>query len=312
MISTSRLARAARALALVALVAGCGSSSRSSSKSSSHTAAAATSHTTSQRSGHGPVDVLYAASLQTLMNTSIGPAFHAATGYTFAGFPAGSQELASEIKGRVRQGDVFISAATAINAKLTGSANGNWVSWYAPFASTRLVIGYNPHSRFASALKTKPWYDVVTRSGFRLGFTDPALDPKGVLAVAALDRAAAAAHRPALKRIATDTSDYFPEQDLVGRLQSGQLDAGFFYTVEASAAKIPTVSLGAIAETAPYTITVLNRAPHDAGAVAFVRYLLGSQGMARMKQVGLTVASSPRATGSGVPPALAQVISASP
>jgi len=255
----------------------------------------------------GTVRVLYAGSLEDLMNKSIGPAFQKATGYTFSGYPAGSSDLANEIKGKVRQGDVFISASPKINATLTGAKNGNWVSWYAPFATTTLVLGYNPSSSFASAIKSKPWYQVIDQSGFRLGFTDPTLDPKGVLAVAALNTAASKYNEPGLKQVATDQSDLFPEQDLVGRLQAGQLDAGFFYTVEASAAKIPTVSLGAIHETAGYTITVLNRAPDTAGGQAFVKFLLSSKGERLMKGVGLTIVR-PTAKGHGVPYLLSGVI----
>ncbi|HLI61722.1 MAG TPA: substrate-binding domain-containing protein [Solirubrobacteraceae bacterium] len=280
------------------LAAGCGSSSRSSSGPSSASAAR----------GHGPVDVLYAGSLEQLMDARVGPAFQKAAGYTFSGFPGGSDELAAEIRGKVRQGDVFLSASPKVNAKLMGASGGHWVSWFAPFASTRLVLGYNPSSRFASALRSRPWYDVVAAPGFRLGLTDPKLDPKGVLAVAALDRAAAAEHRPALRRIAADHADYFPEEDLVGRLQSGQLDAGFFYTVEASAVKLHTVGLGSIDERAEYTITVLDRAPHPAAARAFVKFLLSPRGLSALRSAGLDAHSPARAVGSGVPAALASVI----
>ena len=255
----------------------------------------------------GTVRVLYAASLEEVMSNSIAPAFHRATGYTLAGYPAGSKELASDIKGKVRQGDVFISASPKVDATLAGRKNGNWVSWYAPFASTKLVLGYNTSSSFAGALRTKPWYQVITESGFRLGFTDPTLDPKGVLAVAALDAAATKYNEPALTQLATDQSDLFPEEDLVGRLQSGQLDAGFFYTVEASAAKIPTVSLGSIDETATYTITALNNAPNTAGGEAFVKFLLSSQGQRLLKKVGLAYVR-PVASGKGVPYLLNTVI----
>jgi molybdate/tungstate transport system substrate-binding protein len=255
----------------------------------------------------GTVRVLYAASLEAVMNSSIAPAFHRATGYTFNGYPAGSKDLASEIKGKVRQGDVFVSASPKVDATLEGKNNGNWVSWYAPFASTRLVLGYNKSSSFVGDLTTKPWYQVIAESGFRLGFTDPTLDPKGVLTVAALTSAAKTYHEPALTQIATDQSDLFPEEDLVGRLQAGQLDAGFFYTVEASAAKIPTVSLGSINETATYTITALNKAPNTAGGEAFVKFLLSSQGQRLLKKVGLTYVK-PVASGKGVPYLLNTVI----
>ena len=241
------------------------------------------------------------------MNTSVAPAFHRATGYTFAGYPAGSKELASEIRGRVRQGDVFISASPRVDATLRGKRNGNWVSWYAPFASTRLVLGYNRSSSFAAALRTRPWYQVITEPGFRLGFTDPALDPKGVLTVDALDTAAKRYNEPALSQIATDQNDVFPEEDLVGRLQSGQLDGAFFYTVEASAARIPSVSLGPIDETATYTITALNNAPNTAGGDAFVKFLLSSRGRLLLKRGGLAYVR-PVAAGGGVPYLLNSVI----
>ena len=288
-------------LGIALLISACGASTKSSPSTGTHRAA-------SHAASGGNVNVLYAASLEVLMNSKVGSAFHASTGYSFEGFPAGSSDLASEIKGKVQPGDVFLSAAPAVNQTLEGSKNGNWVSWYAPIAQTRLVIGYNPHSRFAHALRTEPWYKVITQSGFRLGFTDPKLDPKGVLAVAALRAAAKRYHMPALQQIASDQSDLYPEQDLVGRLQSGQLDAGFFYTVEASAAHFPTVSLGSIRETATYTITVLQRADNQAGADAFVRFLLGATGRKAMKSAGLSVIATPKAVGQGVPTSLRRLI----
>ena len=258
--------------------------------------------------GHGDVKVLYAGSLENVINTTIAPAFNRATGYTLSGYPAGSKDLAAEIKGKVRQGDVFISASSKVDASLEGAGNGAWVSWYAPFGTSTLVLGYNRHSGFASQLRSKPWYEVIAEPGFHLGFTDPKLDPKGELTVAALDAAAARYHVPALKALAADQADVYPEQDLVGRLEAGQLDAGFFYTVEATAAKLPTVSLAPIAERAQYTITILNRAPDGAGAIAFVRFLLGARGQALLHSAGLTLIATPRAAGSGVPAGLAAVI----
>ena len=135
----------------------------------------------------GPVDVLYAGSLLDLMQQKIGPAFHKATGYTVSGFSNGSTALASEIVGGTQVGDVFISASPAVNASLAGTANGDWVTNYKEFGYSPLVLGYNASSQFAQDLRTKPWYDVVDLPGFLLGRTDPATDPKGVLAVDALE-----------------------------------------------------------------------------------------------------------------------------
>lgn len=260
-------------------------------------------------SGSGPVDVLYAGSLVGLMQNQVGPGFKAATGYTVTGFAGGSSALATQITGKVRTGDVFISASPAVNTSLQGSANGNWVSWYASYASSALVLGYNPKSRFAADLKSEPWYQVVTEPGFRLGMTDPTTDPKGALSAQALTDTAAKQGRPALATLAGDKADTFPEETLIGRLQAGQLDAGFFYNSEAVAAEIPTVPLTGVALRAVYTVTVLNRAPHEKGAEAFVKYLLGPAGRAALTKDGYTLISPPTVTGTGVPSGLTSVLS---
>jgi len=126
----------------------------------------------------GKVSVLYAGSLVNLMEHGIGPAFEKASGDSFQGYAAGSTGLANQIKGKLRQGDVFISANPKVNDSLMGSANGDWVSWYITFAQSPLVIGYNPSSKFAADLKSKPWYQVLQEPGIRIGRTDAKLDPK--------------------------------------------------------------------------------------------------------------------------------------
>ncbi len=221
------------------------------------------------------------------MQEQVGPAFTAATGYTLDNTSMGSTALATGIKGGTLQGDVFISASPAVNAALEGSANGSWVSWYAEFASSPLVLGYNPGGKFAQALKSQPWYSVVSQPGFLIGRTDPATDPKGVLAVTALDQMAQKHNLPALTTIASSTANVFPEQSLVGQLQAGQLDAGFFYGVEAAAANLKTVPLTGTKLAGDYTITILNKAPHSAAARAFVAYLLSKAGEKLLKRNGI-------------------------
>jgi molybdate/tungstate transport system substrate-binding protein len=242
------------------------------------------------------------------MTDDIGPAFHTATGYTVSGTSGDSGTLANEIKGKVLVGDVYLSANPSKDEVLEGPANGNWVSWYAQFGTSPLVIGYNPKSKFAHDLLTEPWYDVVTKPGFLLGRTDPATDPKGVLAVDALNQAAAAHNLPALKQMATSPSNVFPENTLVGRLQAGQLDAGFFYSVEAAAAKIPTITIPGSTLDAVYTVTVLNNAPNEAGANAFVTFLLGPSGSALLTKAGLDLTTPPKVSGT-VPPSLQGAVS---
>jgi molybdate/tungstate transport system substrate-binding protein len=241
------------------------------------------------------------------MNNDIGPGFHSATGYTFVGTSGDSGTLANEIKGKTIVGDVFISANPLKNTGLEGASNGNWVSWYALFATSPLVLGYNPHSKFAQDLKTEPWYELLAKPGILVGRTDPATDPKGVLAVTALEDAAKTYDLPALKTLATESSNVYPENTLVGRLQAGQLDVGFFYSVEAAAANIATVPLTGIPTLqAEYTVTALNNAPHMSGADAFVEYLLGPEGSAKLTAAGMTLMKP--VSVSGTPPASLQAV----
>jgi molybdate/tungstate transport system substrate-binding protein len=256
--------------------------------------------------GSGPVDVLYAGSLVTLMEKQIGPGFDTATGYAFNGFSGGSTALAAQIKGGVRAADVFVSASPAADKTLMGA--GGKVSWYATFASSPLVIGYNPKSRFAADLTSKPWYQAITEHGFLLGTTDPATDPKGKLAAQALTETATTQTLPALAALAKDTTIVFPEETLVSRLQAGQLDAGFFYSSEAKAAGIPTVPVTGEDLKATYTVTVVDGAPHEKGAEAFVQYLLGEQGTAALEQNDFALTTPPKVTGAGVPAGLSSVL----
>jgi molybdate/tungstate transport system substrate-binding protein len=238
--------------------------------------------------GHGAVSALIAGSLLSYVERDVGPAFARSSGYAFDGFGGGSSELASQIKGGVRRGDVFISAAASADHELEGRRNGGWVSWYTTFAAAPLMLAYNPNSRLGRELaRGRPWYRAIVEPGTLVGRTDPKLDPKGVLTVEAIENASRRLNDAALFR-ALPRFAVYPETALVGRLQSGQLDAGFFYAVEASSAKLRAVALAPVYKYAEYTLTILNRAPDPSGARALVRYLLDAQRRRTFAGNGLT------------------------
>ena len=290
-------------LAFIGLAAAGCSSSTSSPAASSPAASspAATASASSTATGTGAVNVLYAGSLVNLITKQVGPAFQTASGYSVTGAGAGSTALVTDIKGKVYKGDVFISASPTATKTLVGSANGDWVTWYVSFASSNLVLGYNANSKFASVIKSEPWYKAITTPGLKLGFTDPATDPKGKLVAEALTGTATAKNLPALTTIKNDKGDVFPEETLVARLQAGQLDAAFFYTIEATPVNIPTVPLTGEDLKATYTISTLKGAPNEPGAEAFAAYLLGPSGQAVLKQDGFDLITPPKVTGTGVP-----------
>ena len=251
----------------------------------------------SARAADSAVNVLYAGSLVNLMERSAGPAFEQESGDRFQGYAGGSNKVANEIKGKLRRGDVFISANPKVDDQLMGRVNGDWVQWYIAFAESALVIGYNPSSRFVNDLKSKPWYEVLAEPGLKLGRTDPKLDPKGALTIELLKRAETFYSKPNLSQQIIGTSDnpaqVLPEETLVGRLQSGQLDVGFFYSTETSDAKIPAVKLpDEIAPKARYTVTILRDAPNPAAAERFVGFLLSSAGRTLLEQHGLELLKS--------------------
>jgi molybdate/tungstate transport system substrate-binding protein len=257
----------------------------------------------------GDVDVFSAGSLDTLMTKQVGPAFHAATGYTLVDTSHGSGTLASDIKNKVAVADVFVSASPAVDTTLEGTANGDWVSWYAAFASSPEVLGYYPKSKFAQDLKTMPWYKVITLPGFRLGRTDPTQDPGGALAAKALEETATAQHLPALKTLATESSDVYAEDPEEADIQTGQLDGAFMYEADANSQDSPFVPLTGTSLAGNYTITLVNKAPHLAAAEAFIKFLLGPTGQAEMKADHFNIVSPATVTGSGVPSDLASLFS---
>lgn len=282
-------------------------------------------------SAKGAVNVAYAGSLVNLMEHKLGPAFGKATGYSFEGEGAGSTALANQIKSRLISPDVFISASPAAYTPLQGAANGNIVRWYVTYATTSMEIGFSPKSQFAAQLESAasgqtPWYQALETPGLRLGRTDPKLDPKGVNTLYTLQLAASYYAQPGLSQKllggAENPNQIFPEEELVARLTAGQLDAGFFYLNEVKDAGLPyitlpsQINLGDAAQASAYkaatytdasgathhggpiafSVTIPNTVRNEAGAEAFIAYLLGPKGQSALSAGGFTVAQ-PTLTG---------------
>ena len=98
------------------------------------------------------MNLLYVGSLVNLMERSIGHASEKETGLHFQGYACGSSKIANDIKGKLRRGNVFISASPMVNTGLMEAPNGDHVSRYVNFTESPLV---NPafESRWTTA-----WY----------------------------------------------------------------------------------------------------------------------------------------------------------
>jgi molybdate/tungstate transport system substrate-binding protein len=291
-----------------------------------------------------PLRVLYAGSMVALMEHDLGPAFTKATGTVVDGRAGGSVALAHMILDGLQIPDVFISADPGVNRLLLHRGSGPSAPWFFTLARTTMVVAYSPQSRFAAALREaaagrRLWYAVLATPGLRLGRTDPRLDPKGYRTVLTLKLAERYYHRPGLEArllgAPENPAQTFPEEALVGRLDSGQLDAGFFYLAEVTDQHLPYIALpdainlgdpamarayaqvaytdaaGHMFRGAPilYTVTIPSTARSEAAAVEFVRFLLAPEGRRILGAHGLL--SVPVLAGGDprtVPPALRPLI----
>lgn len=264
------------------------------------------------------VELLYAASLTAFVEDRLVPAAEAGLGLRVRAEPEGSVAGAHRIRDGVRRPDLYVTADPATVAVLGPRDPG----WSILFARGELVIGYASASRFAPVLDsarhgTVAWRTALSRPGFRLGRTDPDLDPKGYRSVWALREAARAAgpgpERDGLLAHLADPASVFPEAGLAVRVEAGQLDAGMFYLAEARAHDLavlrlpPELAQGdpglapvyeryeyvtadghrVVGRPIAYALTIPSNAPRPAAARALAGWLLGPEGRALLGEEGL-------------------------
>jgi molybdate/tungstate transport system substrate-binding protein len=320
-------------IACLALAAGCGSSSSSTPTASASPASAKPS---------GTANVAYAASLVYLNEKIIAPAFQTATGLKYSGRAGPSNGLEAEIAASEITPNVFESVGgdniTPLFPKFT--------KWYVQYASTSIVLAYNPKSKYASQFKAiasgaKPIQDLFTimeKPGFKLGRTDPNLDPQGRAFIYMLELAQAQYHLPkntVAKILGTsnladaNSPQIFDEAALPARLQAGQLDAASAYQSQAIQLHLPyillpaSINLGdaALATTyhnasititgnvtkhgSPLVVDITTIGKPSAASIAYVKYVLSPAGKALYKQGGYTL-TTPQAFGttSAIPSAI--------
>jgi molybdate/tungstate transport system substrate-binding protein len=272
-----------------------------------------------------PLRVLYAGSLVALVEHDLGPAFTRTSGIAVQGRAGGSIALAHMILDGLQIPDVFISADPGVNRLLLRAGTGPSAPWFLTLARTTMVIAYSPQSRYAAAFRDaaagrRAWYDVLAMPGVRLGRTDPRLDPKGYRTILTLRLAERYYHRPGLEArllgAPENPAQTFPEEELVGRLDSGQLDAGFFYLTEVQEQHLPSIPLpdainlgsvsmartyaqvayrdaaGHVHRGAPilYTVTIPSTARNLPGAIGFVQFLYSPEGRRMLDAHGLLAA----------------------
>jgi molybdate/tungstate transport system substrate-binding protein len=331
--------RGARIGALLAMTcigiaaAGCGSSSTSNSSGASSSSSASASASASPASG--TAKVAYAASLAFLNEKIVGPAFATATGLKYSGTAGPSDGLESEIASKEITPDAF----EAVGGDNITPLFPKFTQWYVQYATTSIVLAYNPKSKYASQLKAiangskpiKDLFPLLETSGFKLGRTDPNTDPQGRAFIYMLMLAQKKYHLPSdtVTKIigspiaSAKSSQIFAEASLESTLQSGQLDASSAYLSQAkqlhlSYITLPSaINLGDAADATAYhnaSITITGNVTkhgspltvditainNSANGDKFVAYVLSPAGLALHKQGGYTLLK-PTLTGSGAP-----------
>jgi len=249
------------------------------------------------------VSVAYAGSLVGTMEGPLKTALRRDTGLGFEGEAKGSRALANLISAGLRTPDVFISADPALVAKLNAQ---RLVGGFVVFGSARMVIAYSQKSPrralFERAAAGKlSILDVLANPAVRVGRTDPQLDPKGARTIRVLQLLGKHFHDMQKAKTVERKAETFPEEDLAVRVESGEIDAGFFYSTEMPGRDLHAVELpndANLSHDISYALAVLTAAPHPQAARAFARFILHGQGRSILERAGVRYFAQPRIAGS--------------
>ena len=303
------------------VAAGCSSSSSGGSSASSSSSPSGTAV-------KGTASVAYASSLTFLNEKVAALAFTKATGYKYTGRGDSSGALEADIASKEITPNVF----EAVGGDNITPLQPKFTKWYIPYAGTQMVVAYNPKSKYASDFKayadgSKPLqglFKLMQTPGFKLGRTDPNIDPQGRDFIYMLELAQSTFKLPSdtVTKIlgspagSPTSPQIFAESSLDSTLQSGQLDASSAFITQAIELHLPyialpaTINLGNFADAAQYakatvTITKAGKPATKSGspqviditiigkptpaAIAFVKYTLSAAGLSVYKTGGFTL-----------------------
>ncbi|SJZ89369.1 extracellular solute-binding protein [Selenihalanaerobacter shriftii] len=267
---------------------------------------------------------IYAGSLLNVMENRVNPALEKHLNIKIIGEGHGSVSGARMINEGLRYPDIYLSADPTVNEQLLiGDENDNLINWYLSFLSNELVITYSSDNNFKADIKKvksgkKVWYELLLNKGFRLGRTDPNLDPKGYRTLFMFDLAAKYYNEKNLRERVLNTNKQkliFPETELMAMLETGQLDAAVTYKNEAIERDLSYISLpdqvnlsnpefadlysqvsyktdqGEVFQGRPilYTITILNEVENNFEVIKAVEYVLSQEGRKLFKKNGFNL-----------------------
>ncbi len=196
-----------------------------------------------------------------------------------------------------------------------------YASWYAVFASNKMVIAYTEKSRYADEINETNWYLVLNRSDVVIGRSDPNLDPCGYRALLVMELAAKYYGNPAINKSLWEHEQTIikPKMiDLIADLEAGAIDYLFSYYSEAVSKGLKYIELPdeinlgnweyrelyasvnvtilkhgipTVVKGWPilYGVAVPNNAPHYEQGIRFVEILLSQEGHDILERCGFVV-----------------------
>lgn len=266
----------------------------------------------------GELIVFHAGSLSVPFKAVAAAFQHAHPGVRVQLEADGSRQCARKISELGKPCDVIaVSDYSVIETLLIP----NHARWNIPFAGNEMIIAYTAASRQADHLTATNWPDVLLAPEVAFGRSDPNADPCGYRAVLTMKLAENHYRRPGLadQLVAKDQRHIRPkETDLLALLEAHEIDYVFLYRSVAEQHQLKYVTLPdeinfkspalakhyqsvALAllgktpestvvqrgELIQYGVTIPEKAPHPALALAFVQFLLQREnGLAIMERNG--------------------------
>jgi molybdate/tungstate transport system substrate-binding protein len=200
-----------------------------------------------------------------------------------------------------------------------------FASWYGIFTTNAMTIAYTEDSTGASEFGTDNWWEVLARDDVTFGHSDPAVDPNGYRSVMAMKLGAIPFEGET--QFSESTSETLidkaripsgTETELVGQVQSGELDYAWQYTSAGASKDVQVVDLqpevnlakatqayaehyakaevqagGNTYTGAPiaYGVTVPKNAPNPAAGAAWCEFISSEEGRGILEENGLSPVS---------------------
>jgi molybdate/tungstate transport system substrate-binding protein len=225
----------------------------------------------------------------------------------------GSVKMVKQVTELHQVADVVAVADYSVIPKYLYAARD--ADWYAGFATNAITFVYTDKSKFAGEITPANWYQILGRPGVQIGRSNPDTDPSGYQTVQMLDLAGKYYKQPGLADAvlanAPRTNMRNTETELVGALESGQIDYLAIYRSDARQHKFKYLQLPAeidlsdakyasfyaqgtvhtangvlTAKPIVYAVTIPHSAAHADWAVTYLQYLLGPDGQRVMAASG--------------------------